>query len=60
MMTYAKLHLLLVLLKMYRSHFCWGGDKYEQHASAIIRDVRFAIEHGGFYRITGMNLTTER
>lgn len=58
-MSYAKLHLLLVLLKAYRSHLCWEGDKYEKHASAVIHDVRFAIEHGGFYRVNRLSLECE-
>jgi hypothetical protein len=56
MMTYAKLHLLLMLLKIYRSKFCWEGDRYEKNASAMIRDVRFAIQNGGFYTINRMSL----
>ena len=48
-MTTIKLHMLLALLKIYRAHFCWDGDTYEKHASAMIRDVRFAIANGGFY-----------
>ena len=53
-MTTLKLQLLLALLKVYRAHFCFGGDKYEKHASAMIRDVRFAIANGGFYEIDRM------
>ena len=56
MMTRAKMHLLLFLLKQYRAHLCWGGDRYEKHASAMIRDIRFALEHGAFYRIKEMEL----
>lgn len=48
-MTRAKLHLMLFLLKTYRARFCWEGDRYEKHASAMIHDIRFALEHGGFY-----------
>jgi len=59
MMSYAKLHLLLVLLKAYRARFCWEGDRYEKHASAMIHDVRFAIENGGFYRINRFSLERE-
>ena len=55
-MSRAKLHLMLVLLKAYRAHFCWGGDRYEKHASDMIRDIRFAIENGGFYRIDRMQI----
>ena len=50
-MTTIKLHLLLALLKIYRAHFCFGGDAYEKHASAVIHDVRIAIANGGLYYI---------
>ena len=50
-MTTIKLHLLLALLKTYRAHFCFGGDAYEKHASAVIHDVRVAIANGGLYYI---------
>jgi len=59
-MTRAKLHLLLALLKAYRAALTWSPsvpgegraahDRYRQHADAVIHDVRFALENGGFYR----------
>jgi hypothetical protein len=55
-MNQAKLHLLLFLLKGYRAHFCWEGDRYEKNVSAMIRDVRFAIANRGFYRIERMQI----
>lgn len=55
-MTRTKLYLLLFLLKTYRAHLCFGDDRYARHANAMIRDVRFAIEHGAFYRIDRMQV----
>lgn len=59
-MTTAKLYALLTLLKAYRAALTWSlstgrgrddQDQYRKHADEVIRDVRFALEHGGFYRI---------
>lgn len=54
-MTIARLYLLLALLKAYRGALTWtlpGGnrDTYRVNADTVIRDVRFAIANGGFYR----------
>lgn len=53
-MNRTKLYLLLMLLKAYRAYFCWDGDRYSKNINAVIRDVRFALEHGGFYSIDRM------
>lgn len=57
-MTTARLYLLLALLKAYRAALTWavagnkyGHDRYRIHADVVIRDVRFAIANGGFYRL---------
>lgn len=57
MMNKAKLFMLLHLLKLYRAHLTFRGDtrdqddRYRQNADAVIRDIRMALYHGGFYRI---------
>lgn len=57
-MTTAKLYALLTLLKAYRAALTWSlpcgrgrqdHDQYRDHVDLVIRDVRFAIENGGFY-----------
>lgn len=65
-MTTAKLYLLLTLLKAYRAALTWSlslpgegrsaHDSYRQNVDNVIRDVRFAIEHGGFYRHPDLQL----
>lgn len=55
-MTRTKLHLLLFLLKAYRSHLCFGDDRYAVRANEMIRDVRFAINNRGFYHIDRMQI----
>lgn len=56
-MTKVKLYALLTLLKAYRAALtfagdsAWDHDSYHANADKVIRDVRFAIANGGFYRL---------
>ena len=64
-MTTAQLRMLLALLKIYRASLTWSlsvgrgradHDKYRRNVDAVIRDVRFALENGGFYRLPELQL----
>lgn len=66
-MTTARLYLLLALLKAYRAALTWtvagnerGHDRYRINADKVIRDVRFAIANGGFYRLPQLQVTDHK